>query len=32
MITKTAGVMFTGAYANPNYEAHVGYMTVGYKF
>jgi MtrB/PioB family decaheme-associated outer membrane protein len=28
----TATTHFTGAYANPNYEAHVGYMTVAYKF
>lgn len=32
MFSKTAGVMMTGAYNNPNYDAHVGYLTVGYKF
>lgn len=32
MITKTDGVMLTGAYANPDYDAHIGYVTVGYKF
>jgi MtrB/PioB family decaheme-associated outer membrane protein len=28
----TAGTNLTGAYANPNYEAHVGFMKLGYKF
>jgi hypothetical protein len=28
----SSGTQLTGAYANPNYDAHVGYMTVGYKF
>jgi MtrB/PioB family decaheme-associated outer membrane protein len=32
MVLNGAGTMLTGAYANPNYEAHVGYMSVGYKF
>ena len=32
MIAKTAGVMFTGAYANPNYDAHLVYVTATYKF
>lgn len=30
--TASSGAHLTGAYANPNYDAHVGYMTVGYKF
>ncbi len=32
MISKTAGVMFTGAYANPNYNSHLAYVTATYKF
>ncbi len=30
--TISSGTQLTGAYANPNYEAHVGFMTVGYSF
>jgi hypothetical protein len=26
------GVFLTGAYANPNYEAHLGFLTLTYKF
>jgi len=28
----SAGTNLTGAYANPNYEAHVGFVKLGYKF
>lgn len=28
----SAGTNLTGAYANPNYEAHVGFLKLGYKF
>lgn len=27
-----SGTQITGAYADPNYDAHVGYMSVGYTF
>ena len=30
--TISSGTQLTGAYANPDYEAHVGFMTVGYNF
>lgn len=30
--TTASGTQLTGAYANTGYDAHVGYMTVGYKF
>ena len=30
--TTGSGTQLTGAYASPDYQAHAGYLTVGYNF
>ena len=32
MLATTGSTQLTGAYANPDFDAHVAFMTVGYKF